>query len=154
MVYIHLSGNFLFCISLPLLSLQQENEILSYEKEQLEMTIQELTKCNALIDEDLRNTRTDLTKTKEKLKRELSIRAIQSTDGATDKDKLIKSLQTQVTRLQQQLAVGFWFILHVCLSTSLMAILSVCTLAMSNIASVSQMRPVKCWLCQALLKDI
>ena len=86
-----------------------------YEKEQLEMTIQELTKCNALIDEDLRNTRTDLTKTKEKLKRELSIRAIQSTDGATDKDKLIKSLQTQVTRLQQQLAVGF-LIYYACLS--------------------------------------
>ncbi|CAG2236355.1 unnamed protein product [Mytilus edulis] len=62
--------------------LKQENEMLSYEKDQLEMTIKELSKNNALLEEKLERNR----------------------DANTDKEKQIKSLQVQVSRLQQQLA--------------------------------------------------
>ncbi|XP_071167340.1 ankycorbin-like isoform X2 [Mytilus edulis] len=84
--------------------LKQENEMLSYEKDQLEMTIKELSKNNALLEEKLERNRGELGKTLEKLKKEASIRVKHDTDANTDKEKQIKSLQVQVSRLQQQLA--------------------------------------------------
>ncbi|XP_052098130.1 ankyrin repeat domain-containing protein 24-like isoform X1 [Mytilus californianus] len=84
--------------------LKQENEMLSYEKDQLEMTIKELSKNNALLEEKLERNRGELGKTLEKLKKEASLRVKHDTDANTDKEKQIKSLQVQVSRLQQQLA--------------------------------------------------
>lgn len=84
--------------------LKQENEMLTYEKDQLEMTIKELSKNNALLEEKLERTKGELGKTLEKLKKEASLRVKHDTDANTDKEKQIKSLQVQVHRLQQQLA--------------------------------------------------
>jgi len=86
--------------------LQQENEILKYEKEQLELTIAEMSKNNALLEEQLGKQRVDLSKTHEQLKKESAIRVKQESVATTDKDKLIKSLQIQVSRFQQQLSVS------------------------------------------------
>jgi hypothetical protein len=49
----------------------------------------------------------ELGKTLEKLKKEASLRVKLDIGANTDKEKQIKSLQVQVNRLQQQLAVGF-----------------------------------------------
>jgi chromosome segregation ATPase len=87
--------------------LKQENEMLIYEKDQLEMTIKELSKNNALLEEKLDRNKGELGKTIEKLKKEASLRVKLDTGANTDKEKQIKSLQVQVNRLQQQLAVGF-----------------------------------------------
>lgn len=85
--------------------MQQEYEILSYEKEQLEMTIKELSKSNALLEEENSKVQKELSSTKERLQKETAAHNhVQSDPSAADKEKQIKSLQVQVARLQQQLA--------------------------------------------------
>lgn len=99
--------------------LQQENGVLIMEKEQLEMTINELSKSNALLNEELTSLKEAL-KLKEnqnKDKEGAEAKTLQSlkdkneTSSAADlvveKDRRIRSLQIQISRLQQQLAVGF-----------------------------------------------
>ena len=98
---------------------QQENGVLVMEKEQLEMTINELSKSNALLNEELTSLKEAL-KLKEngdkdtensEAKTPQSPKEIKESKSATDlvveKDRRIRSLQIQISRLQQQLAVGF-----------------------------------------------
>ena len=100
--------------------LQQENGVLVMEKEQLDMTINELSKSNALLNEELTKLKEAL-KLKEnhssddkdsgEVKISLNLKEKPESSSATDlvveKDRRIRSLQIQISRLQQQLAVGF-----------------------------------------------
>ncbi|XP_052282886.1 ankycorbin-like isoform X2 [Dreissena polymorpha] len=109
--------------------LQQDNEVLAIEKEQLEMTIKELSKSNALLNEELSSLKESLDiKDKDSEKKEkrsegnkkpseatLTMNGNTNSDGSSDpqkvsvdalveKDKRIRSLQIQISRLQQQIA--------------------------------------------------
>ena len=94
--------------------LQHENGVLLMEKEQLEMTINELSKSNALLNEELSSLKEAL-KLKEGNQETPDAKAPYSpkesresaTDLVVEKDRRIRSLQIQISRLQQQLAVGF-----------------------------------------------
>ena len=100
--------------------LQQENGVLLMEKEQLDMTINELSKSNALLNEELTSLKESLKlqenkssndKDSAEVKTHQSLKEIPESSSATDlvveKDRRIRSLQIQISRLQQQLAVGF-----------------------------------------------
>ncbi|KAL4227604.1 spermatogenesis [Mactra antiquata] len=106
--------------------LQQENEVLAMEKEQLEMTIKELSKSNALLQEELSTLQkavetnkmengNKVDETPEKKKEVGKTDGVvqqnnkdgvdkASVDAMVEKDRRIRSLQIQISRLQQQLA--------------------------------------------------
>jgi chromosome segregation ATPase len=105
--------------------LQQENEVLMMEKEQLEMTMNELSKSNALIQEELASLRSALELNEKKEEKDSNkqdsgvntetITTVSNKEGmdkatidaVVEKDRRIRSLQIQISRLQQQLAVSF-----------------------------------------------
>ena len=103
--------------------LQQDNDILAMEKEQLEMTINELSKSNALLQEELATVKhaIDIKKPEKsvEMSKKLDMPSVNGDgnaaeseekvdiDTVVEKDRRIRSLQIQISRLQQQLAVGF-----------------------------------------------
>ncbi|XP_053405937.1 ankyrin repeat domain-containing protein 24-like isoform X3 [Mercenaria mercenaria] len=103
--------------------LQQENEVLVMEKEQLEMTMKELSKSNALIQEELASLRSALELDEKKEQKDSNkqdnivntepqiatgnnkeVMDKATIDAVVEKDRRIRSLQIQISRLQQQLA--------------------------------------------------
>lgn len=72
------------------------------------MTIKELSKSNALLEEENSRVTQELSSAQERFQKEKTAHNhVQSDPSAAEKEKQIKSLQVQVARLQQQLAVGF-----------------------------------------------
>ena len=89
-----------------------ENRTLSYEKEQLEMTVMELSRANALVQEQLGQLQQELDHTQRQLQQLQQRRGEEDVDVTLQsavvrqKDEQLQGLQDQVSRLQTQLTVS------------------------------------------------